>query len=76
MAWLGWLSIMVVGMRSQLDVQSMARENVIPPVVESSMRELREKGNSDRELILKMTELATGNQKDISYLKELNAKRP
>lgn len=76
MLWLGWLSVMVIGMRSQLDVQSMARDNVIPPVVESSMRELRDKGNTDRELILKLTEIATGNQKDIGYLKEQSAKKP
>lgn len=75
LAWLGWLSIMVVGMRSQIDVQSMARENVIPPVIESSLRELRDKGNTDRELILKLTEIATGNAKDIGYIKEANAKR-
>lgn len=76
MAWLGWLSLMVVGMRSQMDVQSMARENVIPPVVESSLRELREKGNTDRELILKLTEIATSNAKDISYLRENQVKKP
>lgn len=76
MLWLGWLSVMVIGMRSQMDVQSMARENVIPPVIEASLRELRDKTNGDRELILKLTEIATGNAKDISYIKEQIYKKP
>lgn len=75
MLWLGWLSIMVIGMHSQLDVQSMQHENVIPPVIESSLHELREKGNTDRELILKLTEIATSNSKDISYIREQMQKK-
>lgn len=66
---------MVVGMNSQIAVQSMQHENVIPPVIESSLRELRDKTNSDRELILKLTEIATSNSKDISYIREQSGKK-
>lgn len=75
-AWMGWLSIMVIGMNSQLAVQSMQHENVIPPVIEASLRELRDKTNGDRELILKLTEIATSNSKDIGYLREQGSKKP
>lgn len=75
-AWLAWLSIMVIGMNSQLAVQSMQHDNVIPPVIEASFKELRDKTNGDRELILRLTEVATSNQKDISYIREALAKKP
>lgn len=62
----------------QFQIQSMIQinGNTISPVIESSLRELRDKTNNDRDLISKLTELATSNAKDIGYLKEQLAKRP
>jgi cell division protein FtsB len=69
-----WNSVQVttqmVGLQSQIQLISQVQSNVIPPVIESSLKELRDKTNADRDLIAKLTEIATGNSRDIGYLKE------
>lgn len=64
-ALIGWLCYQSIQQGAQ--IQSLqyqysgmiqAQQNVIPPVVEASLRELREKTNTDRDLILKMANTA------------------
>lgn len=74
LAWLGWLSIMVISMNAKIETQTVVHQNVIPPVVEASLSELRAKGNSDRELLSRLMESSMANSKDISYLKEARTK--
>lgn len=65
--WLGWLSLMVVSMNAKMESQAVMHNNVIPPVIESSLAELRGKGNNQQELLTKLSEVAIGNAKDLSY---------
>lgn len=76
-AFTGWLAqrsiahdAQIAAMQYQLQSVIQINTNTISPVVEASLRELREKTNTDRELIAKLTEIATGNSKDIGYLRE------
>lgn len=77
-SWLSWLTLTVVGHSSELKGLSLNQSNVIPPVVEQSLREIRDKTNlearSNAEALAKLTELAVGNSKDIGYIKERVAK--
>ena len=73
----GWLCYRSIAHDAQIQATQYqisaiiaTQTNVIPPVVESSLRELRDKTNSDRDMIARLTEIATGNSKDIGYLKE------
>lgn len=73
----GWLcsrsiahDAQITAVQYQLQALIQTQTNVIPPVIEAALMELRSKGNSDRELNLKAVEIATGNQKDIGYIKE------
>lgn len=78
-AWVGWLSVNVITLSQQMEGIRINQSNVIPPVVESSLRELRDKTNtqevSDRELLTRLTETAINNAKDIGYLKEQMARK-
>lgn len=47
------------------------QSNVIPPVVEASLKELRDKTNVDRELISRLSESVNANTREISYVREL-----
>lgn len=79
----GWLcqrsiahDAQIQAVQYQLSAIILSQANTISPVVEASLRELRDKTNSDRDLIGKLTEIATGNAKDIGYLREQIAKKP
>lgn len=68
LGWQGWLSLMVIRMDAKLEVQTYTKDNVIPPVVEASMRELREKGNKAAELINLLSIKAEANGIRIQHL--------
>lgn len=81
LAWGSWATVSLLSIPSdlraiQFNLQALQsiQSNTIPPVVEASLRELREKGNTqisaDRETLAKLTETAINNAKDIGYLKE------
>jgi hypothetical protein len=78
-SWMMWRSVthdaQIQALQYQIQTLVQLQGNVIPPVVESSLREIRDKTNSDREMIAKLTEIAVGNSKDIGYLKE-NSRKP
>ncbi len=71
--WNGWLSLIVFGHNTKIESISNTQSNVIPPVVESSFKELREKTNgeakSNAEALAKLTQIAIENSKDIGYIK-------
>lgn len=83
MAAMGWLMWRTVAHDAQLQamqyqIQSIiqTQSNVIPPVVEQSLREIREKGNAQSEILAKLTQAATSNGLEIGYLKDrVNAKQ-
>lgn len=54
----------------QIGTILQTQQNVIPPVIEASLRELRDKTNADRDLILAMSQRASDNQKDISFIRQ------
>lgn len=70
LAWMAWLSLTVIGLKSDMSSLQLLQSNVIPPVVEGSFKELREKGNSDKEILSRLTEIAGRNAQDIGYIKE------
>lgn len=78
-SWLMYRSVIhdaqIQSFQYQLQALVQSQSNTISPVVESSLREIRDKTNSDREMIAKLTEIAVGNSKDIGYLKE-NSRKP
>lgn len=72
--WLGWITILTIGNSADIRAIALTQTNVIPPVVEQSLKELRDKGNVEsratNELLAKLTETAIGNAKDIGYMRQ------
>lgn len=77
----------LIGMKSQVDVLSLQQRDVISPVVEQSLRELRQKTNEQYEAYTaahqKLIEIANQNrsdirdvQKDVTQIKELLKSKP
>lgn len=60
----------------QYQIQSVIQiqTNTIPPVIEQSLREIREKGNSQTELLSRLAESSSRNTQEVGYLKEAIAK--
>jgi hypothetical protein len=56
----------------QYQIQAIVQQNgnTISPVVEASLREIREKTNAQADAITKLTEAALDNRKEIGFLKE------
>jgi len=80
-SWLGWMSITIIGMKSQVEMLSLQQRDVISPVVEQSLREIRQKTNEmyseNQENIQKLLDIANQNrgdirdaQKDVNMLRE------
>ena len=80
-SWLGWMSITIIGMKSQVEMLSLQQRDVISPVVEQSLREIRQKTNEmysqNQESIQRLLEIANQNrgdirdaQKDVNLLRE------
>lgn len=72
-SWLSWLTLTVVAHSSELKSVVLTQSNVIPPVVENSLHELRQKTNeeskSSAEATSKLMQIAVENSKDIGYIK-------
>lgn len=75
-----WLVIMHFALEAKVQSIQLTQANIISPVVESSLREIRDKGNQEStgvaSQLAKLTQIATENSKDISYIRESLAKRP
>lgn len=74
---MGWLANRSIAHDAQISavqyqIQSMLQiqSNTISPVVEASLRELRDKSNEDRKLIQIIAESSSRNTLEIGYLKE------
>lgn len=78
MIWCGWLTIRSISLDAQLATTIQTQSNVIPPVIEASFKEIREKGNVEaktvNDALVILTKMATENGKDIGYIKESIAK--
>lgn len=85
--WNAWMTLQVVSHAAELRTLSLQQSNVISPVVEQSLRELRQKTNEQYEAYTqghqKLMEIANQNrsdvrdvQKDIAQIKELLSKTP
>lgn len=80
LTWLTWISGSLITIQQRMVSIELNQANVIPPVVEASLRELREKTNSqaaqEAQTIAKLTETAINNAKDIGYLREQVSRKP
>lgn len=84
--WNTWMTLQIVSHGATITQLSMARDNVIPEVVEKSLSELRHKTNEQYEASSsanqRLLEIANQNridirdvQKDVSQIKELLSKK-
>lgn len=78
----GWLcqrsishDAQIAAVQYQIQAMIVAQTNVIPPVIEGALRELRDKGNKDRDELTSLMSAMTANTKDISYLREQALKK-
>ncbi len=69
-SWLGWMSITIIGMKSKLEILSFQQRDVIPPVVETSLREIRSKTNEQMDQVNNARADIQLIQKDLIYIKE------
>lgn len=69
-----WLVIEHFALDAKVQAMQLTQANIISPVVEASFRELRDKGNQEASgvatQLAKLTQIATENSKDISYIRE------
>lgn len=69
-----WLVIEHFSLDSKVQAIQLTQANIISPVVEASLREIRDKGNQESSgvasQLAKLTQIATENSKDISYIKD------
>lgn len=76
-----WLFIEHFTLKNKVESMQITQANIISPVVEASLREIRDKGNSEASgvasQLARLTQIATENSKDISYIREsLATKKP
>lgn len=86
-SWNAWMTLQIVSHSAELRTLSLQQSNVISPVVEQSLREIRQKTNEQYEAYSdghqKLLEIANQNrsdvrdvQKDIAQIKEILSKTP
>jgi hypothetical protein len=76
-----WLTVEHFSLDSKVQAMQLTQANIISPVVEASLREIRDKGNTEQagvaSQLARLTQIATENSKDISYIREsLSQKKP
>lgn len=85
-SWNAWMTLTLVGHSSELKTLNLQQSNVISPVVEQSLRELRQKTNEQYDAYTlghqKLLEIANQNrsdvrdvQKDVAQIKEILSKQ-
>jgi hypothetical protein len=74
-AWLGWMSVTLISMKSQVEMLSYQHRDVIPPVVETSLREIRLKTNEQFDQVNNSRTDIQIIQKELNYIKE-HLKKP
>lgn len=78
---IAWLVIEHFTLEAKVQAMQLTQANIISPVVEASLREIRDKGNTEASgvasQLARLTQIATENSKDISYIREsLSVKKP
>lgn len=78
---IAWLVISHFTLQARVEAMQLTQSNIISPVVEASLREIRDKGNAEAlgtsAQLARLTQIATENSKDISYIREsLAQKKP
>lgn len=68
--WMAWITLQIIDMKASIQAQTITSANVIPPVVESALVEIRTRLNADQVERTRILQGVIENSKDIGYLQQ------